>query len=487
MRNRLLRVLTSAFVLFIVGVFAVFFGQRQGTGNGDVAEIGGKRIRRDVFETFREMNERSLGEALGGLSRDDQQKFIDGQTLDSLIRRNVLASEAEALGLQVGDAELGAALHADPQFQRDGRFDRELIEGLAANLNLSLADLLEEQRTDALLAKFQRLVTSPVRISRAAARFELLHKGDERSLRYAVARAADFAPKVALEEGAAKDLLAKDPARVQAVYDARRAEFQQPEQVRARHILFVGDDAEARAGRAAQRLAAGEPFDKLARELSEDPATASLGGDLGSFPRGIVAPELDAVLFEQLERGKDSAPIRSDRGWHLVRLEEKRPAVEQPFEAVSEQLAREILVEERAAGSAREQATRVLEEARRSGDLAAAAGREGLTVSTTARFKRSDSSVSDLPALDGMLEAAFALDPVHPISSRIWEAAGQFYAIALAETHEPGPEQIDLELASETERLTSAERDRTTNAWYRARRREIEAAGDLELFPLYAR
>jgi peptidyl-prolyl cis-trans isomerase D len=487
MGKRLSRILTLVFIILLAVVFIVFFGPQQpGTGSGDVAEVDGQRIRRDVFEAYRKGQEQNFQEMLGSLSRDDQQAFIDDRTLESLIFRTVIASEARDLGLEVSDAELRAALRTDPQYQQQGRFDPKLVEAYAANANLSVADLLEEQRTDALLAKFQRLVASPVRVSRAAARFELARRGSERSLRYAVARSADFAAKVELAENAARELVEKEPARVQAVYDARRAEFQQPEQVRARHILFTGEAAEARAGRAVERLAGGEPFDKLARELSEDPATASLGGELGSFPRGILPRELDAALFEQLEPGKNSAPIQSERGWHVLRLEEKLAAQDRPFAEVSEQLARDLLVQERASALAREQASRVLEEARRTGDLEAAAKRESLTVSSTGRFKRNDSAVPDLGSLDGLLEAAFALDSAHPVAARIWEDAGQFYVVALGETHEPAPEQLDSEVASETERLTRAERDRASAAWYRARRREIESSGDLTLFPLYA-
>jgi peptidyl-prolyl cis-trans isomerase D len=485
MRDRLRRILMTLFVVLLAAVFAVFFGQQQGTGSGDVAEVDGKRIRRDVFEAFRLQNERSLEGMLEGLSRNDQRQLVDHQTLDSLIRRNVFTREAEQLGLTVSDAELGAELRASPQFQQDGRFERELLEGLAANLGLSLADLLEELRTDIALRKLQRFTTSPVRMSRDATRFEVVRRGAERSLRYATARVADFEARAAVDDAAVQELIAKDPARVQAVYEARRAEFQQPEQVHAKHILFAADDGEVRARRAAERLQAGEPFDKLARELSEDSATAQIGGDLGWFPRGVMSAELDAVIFEQLEPGKDSAPVKSDRGWHVVRLEEKRAALDRSFEEVSAQLAREILVQERAGQLAREASSRVLEAGRSSGDLEAAARQEGLPVATTGLFKRSDSSVPGLDSIQGLVEVAYALDPARPVAPTVLEDGGQFYAIALGETREPAADEIEGQLPAETERFTEAERERTSALWYRARRRQLEEGGDLTLFPIY--
>jgi peptidyl-prolyl cis-trans isomerase D len=485
MRDRLRRILMTLFVVLLAAVFAVFFGQQQGTGSGDVAEVDGRRIRRDVFEAFRLQNERSLEGLMEGLSRNDQRQFVDHQTLDSLIRRSVFTREAELLGLGVSDAELRAELRSNPQFQQDGQFERELLEGLAANLGLSLADLLEEMRTDIELRKLQRFTTSPVRMSRAATRFELGRRGAERSLRYAVARVADFEAKTAVDEAAVQELIAKDPARVQVVYDARRAEFQRPEEAHAGHILFAGEEGEVRAQRALERLKAGEPFDKLARELSEDSATAPLGGDLGWFPRGVMSPELDAVIFEQLEAGKHSAPVKSDRGWHVVRLEAKRAAQDRSFADVSAELAREILVQERAGQLAREASSRVLEAGRASGDLEAAARKESLTLSTSGLFKRSDSSVPGLDSIQGLVEVAFALDPARPVAPRVFEDGAHFYAIALGEAREPAAEELEAQLDAETERFTEAERERTSALWYRARRRQLEEGGDLTLFPIY--
>jgi peptidyl-prolyl cis-trans isomerase D len=486
-RNRLIKVLTSAFVVFVTVIFALFFGQRGGHGAGDVAEVDGKRIRRDVFEVFREQNERALQGLIQGLSRNDQRRFVDNQTLDGLIRRSILTDEAAKLGLGVTDAELAESLHSDPQFQKDGRFERKLVEGLAAGVHLSVGELLDQMRVDTELRKFQRFATSPVRVSRAAARFELQRRGAERSLKSAIARTGDFQARVALDPAAPKALVEKDPARVQAVYDARRAEFQQPEQVRAKHILFAGEDGEARAAAVAKRLAAGESFDKLARELSEDAATASQGGDLGWFPRGIMAKEIDAVAFDQLEPGKVSAPLKTDRGWHLVLLEEKRPAQDRSFADVAESLAREILLEEQASQMARDAAARVLEAARASGDLAAAAAKEGLSVETSALFKRSDSSVPGMGAIQGLIEVAFALDPSHPVAPQVYQDGAQYYAIALGEVHEPDAASIDGQLTAEAERLTSEERDRTSALWYAERRRALQDGGDLKLFPLYER
>jgi peptidyl-prolyl cis-trans isomerase D len=485
MGSKLRRVAMTAFVILIAVVFAVFFGQQQGTGSGDVAEVGGTHIRRDVFEAFRSQNERGLEGLLQGLSRNDQRQFIDNQTLDGLIRRAVLTSEAEELGLDVTDAELTAEVQGNPEFQQNGRFARDLFEGLAAGIGLSVADLLEETRNDVLLRKFQRFTTSPVRVSRAAMRFELQRRGEERSLRYAAARTADFAARVAPDEAASKVLVDRDPERVRAVFEARRAEFQRPEQVRARHILFTGDDAEARATAVGKRLEAGESFDKLARELSEDAATAGLGGDLGWFPRGLMSAELDAVAFEQLEPGKVSAPLRTERGWHLVRLEEKRAAQERSFEDVAGELAREILVQEQASEQARAAIDRVLEAARASGDLESAAREAGLEVSTSARFKRSDAAVPGLGSLQGLVEVAFALDTSRPIAGQVFQDGESFYAVALAETHSPEASELDAQLTAEAERMLGAERERTTALWYRARRRALDDAGEIALYPIY--
>ena len=120
---------------------------------------------------------------------------------------------------------------------------------------------------------------------------------------------------------------------LKAEYDARVAEMPKSE-FHARHILV---DDEAKAKDLIAQLDQGASFEKLAGEHSSD-SSASDGGDLGWFtPSQMVKPFAEAV--QQLETGKYTAtPVKSDFGWHVIRLEETRPATPPPFDAVKAQL-----------------------------------------------------------------------------------------------------------------------------------------------------
>ncbi|TSE20198.1 putative peptidyl-prolyl cis-trans isomerase Cbf2 [Tepidimonas alkaliphilus] len=126
-----------------------------------------------------------------------------------------------------------------------------------------------------------------------------------------------------------------------AIYTAQPQRFTVPEQVRVRHILLQGDDAEVRARQLLDQLRAGADFVALAREHSRDPGSAANGGDLGFFGRGRMVPEFEQAAFALQQPGDLSEPVRTSFGVHILRLEQRRQAGRVPFEEVRAQLMEE--------------------------------------------------------------------------------------------------------------------------------------------------
>jgi peptidyl-prolyl cis-trans isomerase C len=121
-----------------------------------------------------------------------------------------------------------------------------------------------------------------------------------------------------------------------AAYEtAAKAQPPEPE-IHARHILLP-DEASAKAALA--RVKAGEDFAKVATELSKDPGGE--GGDLGWFTRDRMVPEFADAAFK-LEPGQISEPVKSQFGWHIVKVEEKRMKTFPPFDQVKDQAARYV-------------------------------------------------------------------------------------------------------------------------------------------------
>ncbi len=105
-------------------------------------------------------------------------------------------------------------------------------------------------------------------------------------------------------------------------------------EVRARHILVPTED-EAR--KALARVKAGEDFAKVAADTSKDPGSGSEGGDLGFFSKDRMVPEFAEVAF-RLEPGQLSEPVKSQFGWHVIKVEEKRMRPVPTFEDVKDQI-----------------------------------------------------------------------------------------------------------------------------------------------------
>ena len=139
-------------------------------------------------------------------------------------------------------------------------------------------------------------------------------------------------------------------------YQAESRLFEVPAQTHARHILITGDGEEPKAQ--AEKLLAdikgGVSSEELAKAQSKDPGSAAKGGDLGFFAEGRMVPEFDAAL-KDMKPGEVSAPLKTQFGWHLIQLVERRPAGKRPYDEVRQDLHREartrILSEKRVAKS----------------------------------------------------------------------------------------------------------------------------------------
>jgi len=134
-----------------------------------------------------------------------------------------------------------------------------------------------------------------------------------------------------LEQEAQK---AVTPEAARKLYDETAKNVTPEEEVRARHILVETEDE---AKKAAQRVKGGEDFAKVAGELSKDPGSKTDGGDLGFFTKDrMVEPFAEAAF--KLQPGQVSDPVKSQFGWHVIKVEEKRTKPVPSFEEMKDQV-----------------------------------------------------------------------------------------------------------------------------------------------------
>lgn len=150
--------------------------------------------------------------------------------------------------------------------------------------------------------------------------------------------------RLAQIDGQTPDRAALEKA-AQAEYRLQTDTFVIPEQVRVRHILIDARscDAEKRSAELRAKVLAGADFADLAREYSQDPGSAKKGGDLGFFERGRMASEFDKAAFALVKPGDISEVIRTQFGFHVIRLEERKAAGRQPYEKVREAMVQDLI------------------------------------------------------------------------------------------------------------------------------------------------
>lgn len=145
--------------------------------------------------------------------------------------------------------------------------------------------------------------------------------------------------------GIAKEIKVTD-AEKKDFYDKNKDIFKDPEMVKASHILIKVDDkqndkdAKAKIDSVYKELKSGKSFEELAKKYSQDGSAAN-GGDLGFFPRGVMVKEFENVAFST-PQGKYSEPFKTQFGYHIVKVTEKRPAKTYSFDEVSNHIESKI-------------------------------------------------------------------------------------------------------------------------------------------------
>jgi peptidyl-prolyl cis-trans isomerase D len=484
----------TLFIVGTIGVVFVFFmgwgggGSPQRPAGSSVVELADIHLDVTDFQRMRTRQESIYRERLGDqFDSRAARSFLDSSTLSSLVDGAILAASASELGLRVSKEEVQHLVRSSSSFRNEaGAFDREAFESFARYEYGSQRAFLDVVRNDLLAQKLTRLLYAQASVSEAEARSAALHDLQEVRIAWVGLGAGNLPVARQPDEAAVQSWLEGHREELLGVYQQRIEEFQTPEKVRARHILLrlaldadeaTVESVRTRAEAARGRLLAGEAFEDLASELSEDPGSSSEGGDLGFFARGERAPALEQAAFA-LQPGDLSDVIRSDAGFHLIRVEERMPASSRSFDEVGPQLARDGAMGEAARRFADEIATAVAAGA----SLEDAARERDLTLERTGLLtRRPDGYVPGLGGSPDLMAAAFALLPESPSLDRVFAVGPRFVLIQLLERKEPDAQALeDATLARRTS-LLDEKRARMVRDWLEARRQSLLASGELRI------
>jgi peptidyl-prolyl cis-trans isomerase D len=389
---------------FFAGLFIL--GTPDSTNSGvsgsaqTIASIGESTVQLDEFRRYYRSLEENYRQNFGDRFTPDmaRQLGLPQQVLQGLIGQKVLAEEAKTLGLTVSDEELRQSILELPGFKDESGkvLTRQRYEQLVRSTDYGTPKAFEDaMREELLVGKLRSAMAANVLVSDGQVEDYYRRQVERAKIRYIEVPSARFAAQATItdteiapyfearkeeyrrpeQRGVTYLLIDQNKLRVSieipeadlsSYYQANQTEFTQDEQVRARHILVkTGEsrnDAAALAliESAKKRVAGGEDFANVAKQVSEDAGTKDRGGDLGFFGRGQMVPEFEQAAFGGQPGGGLIGPIKTSFGYHLIETLGRREGGLRPFEEVKN-LIRSRLQTERAQGDAEIQAQKLFE------------------------------------------------------------------------------------------------------------------------------
>lgn len=367
------KIVQLALALFLVVPFAFFGVDRyfnSGAGGDVVASVGrahiGEQEFNDALRRQADIYRQQFRGQFDASIMDNPE--IRRAVLDRLVAEKLVSAATDRSGVRLTDGELAKRILAEPAFQVDGKFSKERYDLIAKSQGLTPIGLDERLRRDLSEQQFRDAVVNTAFVPKAT--LDGFIRLSEQTREVSV---VNFAPDQYMAKATVK------PEEVKAYYDAHPKEFtiperarveyvelsldalaakQQvipedvkkvydeqvqggklgvPEQRRASHILIAAPaDAKEEVRKAAEEKAdaiaarvkkSPASFADVAKKESQDPGSAAQGGDLGFFARGaMVKPFEDAAFDPKLRKGDIVGPVKSDFGYHIIKLTDVKPA-----------------------------------------------------------------------------------------------------------------------------------------------------------------
>jgi peptidyl-prolyl cis-trans isomerase D len=430
-------------ILALIGIPFLFFGvgNYNFLGSTYAAKVDGSEIGIVTFEqAYRDQLENNP--ALADLPEEFRLQVRRG-VLESLIRERLLSLYLVDAGYQIDNAMVTRLIQQYPEFQVDGKFDMDTYRSWLLARGLDPVQFEENQRamlrgdqlrraiaatavvTPADYRRFLNLVAEQRRVVLAEFALDPVVDDievtddmiqafyDENETMFLTEEAADVEFIEVRRDAIAESIDVSEEA-LQQYYEDNQDRFLQDEQRQARHILVLsGDDAdaaEAEANELLARIRAGESFEELAAEYSDDGATAADGGNLGVLTRSQLPDELGSAIFS-MEPGTVDGPIRTDFGFHIVRLDNVIEQGPLPLEQVRGELLAELR-EEDAEDRFRELENQLSDALFDAPDMQSIAEITGLEIQTANGFTRSGGEPigSNQAAIDAVFDASVLYD-----------------------------------------------------------------------------
>ncbi|WP_434339213.1 SurA N-terminal domain-containing protein [Motilimonas cestriensis] len=365
----------------ILGVVILSFalagvGGYLGSTTADpAAVVNGEDITRQELESAyqqeRNKVEQQYGESFAAIAADPSfAQQLRSNVLERLVSERLTDQAVTELGLRISDEQIKESIRSMPEFQRDGQFDNDTYLAVLRQSGYQpdqFRDILRQDMTRRQL--LQSYLSSEISLPGEALQLYRL-QAQQRELRQLEVNVSQFNDKVSVTdeevdayyqanqssfqhpEQVNLDYVLLDAANlagdvdlseeaVKAYYQDHQSSYKAPEKRRVAHILvdINKDNAEKEAQDLLAKVQQGEDFAALAKTFSSDTFSGENGGELDWFEKGVMDPEFEAAAFALEQVGDTSGVVKSEFGYHIIKLLEVQEDAAAPYEEVKDKIA----------------------------------------------------------------------------------------------------------------------------------------------------
>lgn len=375
-------------VLLLAVLPFMFWGVQSYRSDGSesyVAIVDGEEIKRREFEQALRDRQAQMRRMFGGnIDAALLESYeIKDSVLEQLINQRLLFREAVGNGFTVLDSQLVNEISQIPDFQVDNKFSKQQYETMLRNAGLNPVTFESQIRQELLLKQLMDGFSENSLVSDKAASKILYLSEVQREISQKQFKPEDFLDEVEPSEEEINEyyndheasfylpervrveyvvlsfdaLAENEPVSEEAVlnyYETHQEEFRQAEERKASHILVsVAADADADEKEQAREKAEDileqvqhdpDRFSELAEEFSDDPGSASRGGDLGFFGRGVMVKAFEEAIFD-MQPDEIRGLVETDFGYHIIQLAEIKEAVPADLDEVRGQIEQKLKME----------------------------------------------------------------------------------------------------------------------------------------------
>ena len=382
-----LALVVLAFIIFYI---PAFLGQDDGgggalMGSSMVARVDGKEISVEEFRRAYLSQMQIYRTAYGGQMNEQmlRQLGIDQQILQQMVDEQAAIAEARRQGIDVTDQEVAARIMSLPSFQENGRFighDRYVGLLRMQRPPLSPSEFEESLRRSMIVDKLRGALTEWITVADGEIEQEYRRRNEKVKLDLVSFPLDKYRAEVKVDESELTPYFEKHKEKyrigerrkiryllidaealrgrsqpssreIERSYNENLEMYSTPEQVRASHILLKTGEGKDEAavktkaeGVLKEAQAPNADFAALATKYSEDEALAKQGGDLDYFSRGRMAPEFEQAAFA-LEPGQISELVKTQYGFHVIKVTDKKAATQRTLDEVKPQIADQLSYE----------------------------------------------------------------------------------------------------------------------------------------------